>query len=122
MFRQRLRHGHRQRAVDRGLVDVGSGLLDQVEGRRDALAITPARFRQRHAARLAQEQFHAEPCLQRFHAMADRRGSHVQFLAGTDETAVAGGGFEGAQGIERWCARHGLQKLSLRARKCWLHA
>ena len=52
-------------------------------------------------ARTAHEQRHAQPLLERLHLVADRRLGDVQLLGGVGEGGVAGGGFEGAERVQR---------------------
>ena len=56
----------------------------------------------------ALEQGHAQIVLQALDLMADGGGGHVQLLRRLGEAEMAGGGLEGAQGVERrQSARHG---------------
>ena len=52
-------------------------------------------------ARTAHEQRHAQPLLERLHLVADRRLGDVQLLGGVGEAGVTGGGFEGAERVQR---------------------
>lgn len=56
--------------------------------------------RQLHPAGIAVEQLHADVVLQDLYLAADRAPGHEQLVCGSDEALVAGGGLEGAQGIE----------------------
>ncbi|KAG1249465.1 hypothetical protein G6F65_019118 [Rhizopus arrhizus] len=53
------------------------------------------------ATRQAMEQPDAEPILQATDLMAQRRLADAQLQCGTGEVLVAGGGFEGAQRVQR---------------------
>jgi hypothetical protein len=55
---------------------------------------------QRQPAGEAEEQAHAQVGLEDAHLMADRRLGHVQLVRRAGEAEQAGGGLEGAQGIE----------------------
>ena len=53
------------------------------------------------AARAAHEQRHAQSFLERLHLVADGGLGDMQLFGGVGETCVTGGGFEGAQRIQR---------------------
>ena len=55
---------------------------------------------------MAVEKRDAEVLFEHLHMPADRAARHVKLLGRADVAAVAGGGLEGAKGVERWKA-HG---------------
>ncbi|MNM96030.1 hypothetical protein D3C81_1084940 [compost metagenome] len=57
--------------------------------------------RQRHSARGALQQLHAEPVFQQLHMAADGRLGDMQHAGGCDVAAQARGGLEGAYGVQR---------------------
>ena len=84
-----------------GLVHLQGRARQPVEPVGDAGQVRAPRLGQAHAARQAPEQGEAQARLQPLDVLADRARRHAQLRRRLHEIAVAGGGFEGAQGGQR---------------------
>ena len=78
------------------------GVAHHREGGAERFGEGVAFLRQRQAGGRAHEDLRADEILERDDVLGDGALRHAEFFGGARKAEMAGGGFEGPQGIERW--------------------